>query len=497
MESLCGGDCFVRLKVNDRLYDSGDQVPDRTLLAFLRNQCGLTGTKEGCCSGDCGACTVMVHSKGREGGRFYTVNSCICPVESLSEQSVITVEGLGGDAVFGELHPVQKEMVECDGSQCGFCTPGFVMSLATLHAEVRETGVPNDPRHAVLDAISGNLCRCTGYRPIVEAGIKALNNPDLMIRNGSEQGTDAPLSGNTEAVEGPRSFWQPGTESELQALLKANPDARMVAGGTDLMLEHTQLFRRLPRLIDLNRVDGLRGIELEPEHIDIGAAVTYTELESVLASISPELARMLERLGSRQIRNRGTVGGNIGNASPIADMPPFLLVMDAELVIRDAIGNSRTELLHEFYRDYKQTTLRADEYIARVRIDRPRPGQWLRLYKLSKRYEDDITTVMGAFLWDPETGLRIAYGGMAAVPARAWRCETAVNTGGAALPALDEATLGRACTALTETFSPIGDVRASADYRREMACSLLQRACRGLRAFTRGELPEEELHHHG
>lgn len=491
------GDRFVRLKVNNRLYDSGDEAPDRTLLAFLRNQCGLTGTKEGCASGDCGACTVMVHDERGEKPRSYTVNSCICPVESLRDQSVTTVEGLGGDGVHGELHPVQEAMVACDGSQCGFCTPGFVMSLAALHSETLERGMPEDPRRAVLDAISGNLCRCTGYRPIVEAGIRALNNPDFLTRNGTEPVSGAPLSGSMETPNEPCSFWQPGTEAELQRLLSANPEARLVAGGTDLMLEHTQLFRRLPKLIDLNRIESLRRIELGPEHIDIGAAVTYTEMETAFADIAPELVRMLERLGSRQIRNRGTIGGNIGNASPIADMPPFLLVMDAELVIRDARGNSRSEPLCEFYQDYKQTTLQPGEYIALVRIDRPRPGQWLRLHKLSKRYEDDITTVMGAFLWDAETGLRVAYGGMAAVPARAWRCEQVINYGGTAIPTLDDLTIERACAELNETFSPIGDVRASADYRRVMAASLFGRACRGLKSFASGEEPEEELHHHG
>lgn len=488
----------MRLTVNNCLYDSGDQVPDRTLLAFLRSQCGLTGTKEGCASGDCGACTVMVHDPNAEGASFYTVNSCIVPVESLYEQSVITVEGLCGDAVSGDLHPVQEAMVEGDGSQCGFCTPGFVMSLATLHAQAGERGVPSNPRRAVLDAISGNLCRCTGYRPIVEAGIRTLEKPDHVIRKGAWQDEGAPSSGTTEATrEEQHSFWQPGTETELQALLAAHPGVRLVAGGTDLMLEHTQLFRRFPGLIDLNRVAGLKGIELGPLHIDIGAAVTYSEMESVLASLSPELAHMLERLGSRQIRNRGTVGGNIGNASPIADMAPFLLVMGAELAIRDSRGKTRTEALHAFYLGYKETTLQADEYIARVRLQRPGPDDWLRLYKLSKRYEDDITTVMGAFRWDPETGLRIAYGGMAAVPARAWRCEALLNASEAAIPALDEGTVDQACEALTETFSPIGDVRASAEYRRQMASSLLQRACRGLRAFAQGEAPEEGLHHHG
>ncbi len=487
----------MRLKVNNRLYDSGDDVPDRTLLAFLREQCGLTGTKEGCASGDCGACTVMVHEARGPELRSYTVNSCICPVESLSDQSVTTVEGLGGDGVEGTLHPVQEAMVACDGSQCGFCTPGFVMSLATLHTEVRDRGMPANPRQAVLDAISGNLCRCTGYRPIVEAGLQALNNPDFLTRNGSGPVDDAPLSGIAEVAGTSGSFWQPQTESELRGLLAANPGARLVAGGTDLMLEHTQQFQRLPQLIDLNRVGTLREIEFAPGHIEIGAAVTYTELEEAFAEIAPELVRMLARLGSRQIRNRGTVGGNIGNASPIADMPPFLLVMDARLVIRDADGNSRDERLHEFYREYRKTTLRSGEYIARVRIDRPRSGEWLRLYKLSKRHEDDITTVMGAFRWDSETGLRVAYGGMAAVPARAWRSEAIINAGGAADPVLDDAAIERACTALSETFSPISDVRASADYRRAMAASLLGRACRGLRAFTGEGEPEEELHHHG
>lgn len=486
----------MRLTVNNELIETRDASPDMTLLHFLRTHRGLTGTKEGCASGDCGACTVIIACEGADDTEFRTVNSCIFPLGSVHDQGVITVEGLGGDSVTQAVHPVQDAMVNCDGSQCGFCTPGFVMSLAGLHLDVRKKGLTSVSRESVLDAISGNLCRCTGYRPIVEAGLKAMEKPVDMTRFAQQQGRAAPESGSLLGSGGDQGYWRPGSEAEFQSILADHPEARLVAGGTDLMLETTQQFRALPKLIDLNRVASLREIKKTDEIVEVGASVTYSQLETALADEAPELVCMLERLGSRQIRNSGTIGGNIGNASPIADMPPFLLVMDAELVIRNAAGESRRERLCDFYLDYRSTTLGAGEYIACVRFYRTRPGQQLRIYKLSKRYEDDITAVMGAFLLDPDDGLKMAYGGMAAIPARAWESEAAINRNH---PWTDEGAdeaLEEACARLKHEFTPLTDVRASAAYRSEMACNLLRKAWDVFGLTRGGRYRREELFHH-
>lgn len=489
----------MQFVVNNVLVDIGPVSPDMTLLRYLRGEQNLTGTKEGCASGDCGACTVLVGSEGPDGIVYRSVNSCICPLGSLNNQYVMTIEGLSGTLDSGATHPVQQAMVDCHGSQCGFCTPGFVMSLAGLHMANSTAALTDSDtqRHAVIDAISGNLCRCTGYRPIIEAGLRALEKPAQVINIVQEWVPNAPLAGScvllgtAGAVDSAvvQGYWQPSSEAELQTLLGEHPDARLVAGGTDLMLESTQLYKVLPKLIDLTRIASLTQISVNEERVEIGAALSYTELESALNELSPELNGLLSRLGSRQIRNRGTLGGNICNASPIADMPPYLLVLDAELIIGTSAGEYRRELLANFYLDYKQTTLAAGEYLARILIKRKALAQPLKLYKISKRYEDDISAVMGAFCWDGKAQLHIAYGGMAAIPKRATLTEIfiAQNTW-QENGKVHEAILERACEILRSEFSPLSDVRASADYRMAMACSLLKKACIQFAAQSIGQM---------
>jgi xanthine dehydrogenase small subunit len=492
----------VQFVVNNVLVNVGPVSPDITLLRYLRGAQNLTGTKEGCASGDCGACTVLVGCDGTNGVVYRSVNSCICPLGSLNNQYVMTVEGLAGDTNSEAVHPVQQAMVDCHGSQCGFCTPGFVMSLAWLHmARTADSNTDVDTsRQAVIDAISGNLCRCTGYRPIIEAGLRSLEKPAQVINIVQEWVPDAPLAGNRVLGSTPvtndavvdvdisEGYWQPTTEAELQSLLKEQPDARLVAGGTDLMLESTQLYKTLPKLIDLNRISSLTEINLNEETVELGAAASYSDIEQALKNLSPDLMDLLSRLGSRQIRNRGTMGGNICNASPIADTPPVLLVLDADLVIGNSAGNYRREYLADFYLNYKQTTLAAGEYLARIILKRSALAQPLKLYKISKRYEDDISAVMGAFCWDGEQNIKIAFGGMAAIPQRAALTESFIaqsvwlKNGKA-----DAAILERACDILRSEFSPLSDVRASAEYRMAMACSLLKKACAQFAVQSIGE----------
>ena len=479
-------------------------APDMTLLRYLRGQQNLTGTKEGCASGDCGACTVLIGSQGPTGWVYRAINSCICPLGSVDNQRVITVEGLSDQ---GQLHPVQQAMVDCHGSQCGFCTPGFVMSLAALHMnpDVAGSGSMEEQRHAVIDAISGNLCRCTGYRPIIDAGLLAFKKPAQPINIVQEWSADAPLAGNPVPGEADCFYAQPTDETGLQALLQQYPDARLIAGGTDLMLEVTQFYKTLPQLIDLNRVSGLQAVEIQRDgvqdnaeaYVEIGAAATYTRIERALSDISPDFVQFLGRLGSRQIRNRGTLGGNICNASPIADTPPFLLVLDAELLIGNAAGEYRREPISQFYRAYKHTTLVAGEYLAKIRIKREALDYPVKLYKISKRYEDDISAVMGAFLFDGQQQLRIAFGGMAAIPRRAHATEkflhqTTWHRDGQVLPHI----LEQACDVLRNEFSPMSDVRASAEYRMAMACNLLKKACNEIMAQLNGQVVAEGVFDH-
>lgn len=520
----------MRLVVNNVPVELAEAAADLTLLQYLRSQQNLMGSKEGCASGDCGACTVLVGRQGADTMVYSTVNACICPLGSLQDCHIVTVEGLASPQE--KLHPVQEAMVECHGSQCGFCTPGFVMSLVGLQLADGDALAQADAdtqRAAVIDAISGNLCRCTGYRPIIEAGLISLKNATLVslknttlaslknttLKNPAQVASfvqewlpNAPLTGmNGEPAktcsrnlsDGVSDYWQPHSEVALQQLLNEHSQARLVAGGTDLMLEVTQQYKHLPQLIDLNRIESLCAIQIDNDEVVLGAAASYSALEKALADLSPEFVALLARLGSRQIRNRGTLGGNICNASPIADAPPYLLVMDAELEIIDGRGNVRRELLTHFYRDYKKTTLVAGEYLARIRIARAQFEQPLKLFKITKRYEDDISAVMGAFCWAGQTTneFKIAYGGMAAIPKRASATEQFLTQSNWCVAGeVDEAILAQACDLLRSEFSPLSDVRASAAYRMAMACNLLKKACYEFAAETSGKVIEARLFNH-
>lgn len=483
----------MQFVLNNKLVSLTGGAPDTSLLRYLRSEQQLVGTKEACASGDCGACTVLVGRHTAQGIAYKAVNSCIFPLGSLHNHSVITIEGLS-NLSSGQLHPVQQSMVKCHASQCGFCTPGFVMSLVGLHhslapqpvSELQQALVPQQPpepqlRAEVTEAISGNLCRCTGYRPIVDAAIQALQQPAPELIKVQQWQAAAPLTGNLALEQADHSYWQPESEAQLQSLLKLYPDARLIAGGTDLMLEVSQHYKTLPRLIDLKAIPSLTAIAIDATQIALGAAASYCELETALADIAPEFVKFLSRLGSRQIRNSGTLGGNICNASPIADCPPWLLVLEAELLIGNNRGEYRRELLSDFYRDYKCTSLATGEYLAQVIIQTEALAQPLSLFKISKRYEDDISAVMGAFRRDHQGQFFIAFGGMAAIPKRARATEAFLTEH---THALSDKVIARACRILSGEFSPLSDVRASAEYRMAMACNLLKKACH---EFTSGE----------
>lgn len=463
---------------------------DTSALELLRQRLGRTGTKEGCASGDCGACTVAIGEADAGGEiRYQSANACVTPAHQLSGCHLVTVEGIAD----GErLHPAQAAMVECHGSQCGFCTPGIVMSLFTLY-EDRQQQASAGQRLAPLDqtqleqALGGNLCRCTGYRPIRDAALSMQDHPkatpawavdaslgknvaelaqDLGDKNAGRQAAPA----STEQAEG---YAIPHTVAELRELKAKRPGARLVAGGTDLWLETTQQVKDLVDVIDVRRVAELTEINETDAGWWIGASMSLSALMPLLAEHYPAFEHLMHRFASSQIRNRATLGGNIANASPIGDTPPTLLALDARLRL-DGPRGSREMPLEDFFLDYKKTAMEADEFIASVFLPRPAADHNLKVWKLSKRREDDISAVLGAFAWRMEDGVmrdvHLAFGGMAAIPRRAPEAEAALEGSRADATAFDQAR-----AALARELTPMADMRGSAEYRSLAAGNLLER----------------------
>ncbi|MEA2117641.1 xanthine dehydrogenase small subunit [Halovibrio sp. HP20-50] len=455
-----------------------DVSPDTSILTLLREHLAQTGTKEGCASGDCGACTVAIGESTAGTQRFTSANACITPAHQLQGRHLVTVEGLSEK---GSLHPAQKAMIESHGSQCGFCTPGIVMSLFTLHSDLTQRPSPLSPERLEA-ALGGNLCRCTGYRPIRDAALRMNDTPYER-----PQWFDAALpasESDTQTVDSAGTvpfFAQPVSLEELTQLRQEAPQARLVAGGTDLWLEITQRLAPLDQLIDVSRVAELLTVE-KAIHADqtgwwIGAGVTYTQLEPLFEKHFPAFAHLLHRLGSQQIRNRGTLGGNIANASPIGDTPPVLLALGAQVVLASVNGD-RCLALEDFFLDYKKTALAADEVVSRIFIPQPTEGSQLRVWKLSKRREDDISALLGAFSYRIVQGslrdVRIAFGGMAATPKRARAAEAALERCTISAAASAEA-FRAAQEALDHDFQPMSDVRGSQHYRQQAAKNLIER----------------------
>ncbi|SDN13708.1 xanthine dehydrogenase small subunit [Vreelandella arcis] len=451
-----------------------DVSPDTSILTLLREHLGVTGTKEGCASGDCGACTVAISNPSDAQPHFESANACITPAHQLQRQHLVTIEGLASGA---QLHPAQQAMIDAHGSQCGFCTPGIVMSLFTLHTEQQKCPTPLTPER--LEAsLGGNLCRCTGYRPIRDAALNMLQTPweSPQWLDAALPDTASPANAH-EIAPNEAFFAQPTTLTALTKARRCYPNARLVAGATDLWLENTQRLAVLDQLIDVSHVDELHHIEEDSLHGQsgwwVGAGVTYTQLEPLLNSHFPAFAHLLHRLGSQQVRNRGTLGGNIANASPIGDTPPVLLALNAWLELANHDG-TRQVPLDTFFTDYKRTLLAADEVISRIFIPKMDSTASLRVWKLSKRREDDISAVLGAFCYRLEEGVlhdvRIAFGGMAATPKRALKTEAALEG-----QPLTKASFQSAQQVLSDEFQPMDDVRGSQHYRHQAALNLLER----------------------
>jgi xanthine dehydrogenase small subunit len=461
---------LIQFLLNRELRTEHALDPNVTVLNYLREHVGKTGTKEGCASGDCGACTVVVGELDGERVRYRTLNSCLTFVSSLHGKQLITVEDLKHQ---GKLHGVQQAMVDCHGSQCGFCTPGFIMSLFAL--QKNSSGFD---KGATLEALAGNLCRCTGYRPIIDAAEQACcqKQPDQFDAFEADTVTRLKAIAPRETAElnsGDKRCLVPLTVADLADLYTANPEARLLAGGTDLALEVTQFHRELPVMIYVGHIEDMKRIEVTDSAIEIGAAAALSDCYEALSREYPDFGELLHRFASLQIRNQGTLGGNIGNASPIGDAPPLLIALGAQIALRQ--GNTRRILpLQDYFLDYKVTARQEAEFIEKIIVPRKQANQAFRAYKVSKRLDDDISAVCAAFNLSIVDGVvtdaRIAFGGMAAIPKRASACEAAL-VGSAWYPGVIE----RACDALGEDFTPLSDFRASKEYRLLTAQNLLRK----------------------
>jgi xanthine dehydrogenase small subunit len=505
----------VRFLLGDELVQIASCDPTRTALDWLRLDRHRTGTKEGCAEGDCGACTIVVGRLDGDRLRYEAINACIRFLPTLDGCHVLTVEHLRSPD--GALHPVQQAMVDCHGSQCGFCTPGFVMSLLALWLNERAPSVQR-----IEDALAGNLCRCTGYEPIIAAAQRmdvAERGQDRFVAG--MPATIARLKsladGETiSASDGERHFYAPATVDALAELVAAHPQATLVAGATDVGLWVTKGMRRLDPVIYLGRIDALRTLSDEGDHLRLGAMANQIAVREALATISPQLDEMMRRFGGEQVRNAGTIGGNIANGSPIGDLPPALIALGATLVLaRRRVSDSlhpeeprsgvskddsegagasfetrpsaapqdesshelqrRTIPLEAFFLDYRKQDRQPGEFVEAVLVPKLPEGALFHISKISKRFDEDISAVCGAFYLELDRAgriseARLAYGGMAGIPKRAKAAEAALLG-----RSWHEATVAAAIAALAQDFTPLTDMRASASYRLKVAGNLLRR----------------------
>ena len=446
---------------------------DETLLDYLRLRERATGTKEGCAEGDCGACTVVLGTLRDGRTRYQPVNACIALLGMIDGKELVTVEDLSPPG--RPLHPVQEALVAHHGSQCGFCTPGFVMSLFALYHHEQRVD-----RATVNDWLAGNLCRCTGYRPIVDAALASCTGSpdDEFSRRSPDSATLlASLDDAQDLFIGDDDgfFAAPRDIASLARLYLRHPDAALVTGATDVALWITKQLRRLPCVIHVGRVAELLEIAGDDASLVIGAAASYTDAEEALGEVHPDIGEILRRLGSKQIRAAGSIGGNIANASPIGDTPPMLIALGAEIELRRG-DETRPLALEDYFVDYGRQDRRPGEFVSRIKVPRLGDDQHFSCYKISKRFDQDISALLGAFRLTLSGSrvveARVAYGGMAATPKRATQCEAALAGVSLRSPLQWRAVQD----ALERDFAPIDDMRASAAYRMQVCKALLAKA---------------------
>jgi xanthine dehydrogenase small subunit len=472
----------IQFLLNDTPIEVEEYSPNLTILDWLRTKKGKVGSKEGCATGDCGACTILVGEEhknvhGETQWQYKTMNSCLLLLGNAHGKHVVTVEGVT-PALYpslNELHPVQRALVECHGSQCGFCTPGIIMSLLALY--INNPTYPG--KKTVIHALGGNLCRCTGYSPILLAAEKAYSyeRKNENYSHLAAQFKAALPTKNANDIpflkSGPRQFYVPQNSAQLVALKAKYPDAHLVAGGTDFAIELSQNLL-LPRIIiSLSQTQELMQLSDNNGELNIGAARPYHQFIADFCNYYPESKELFERLGSTQVRNGGTLGGSLGNASPIGDPAPLLIALDASMDLLSVRG-ARTIKVADFFIDYRKTVLMDDEVISNITIPKRAESLKLACHKISKRFEDDISTVCLVLALEHNdnkiTQAYCAMGGMAATPKRAKHIEQKLINTPLAVSSFIEA-----ANAIENDFSPMSDVRASAQYRITVSKNLLHR----------------------
>ena len=471
---------YFLLNQNSTPTDLGAINPNTTVLEWLRDN-QLVGTKEGCASGDCGACTAVIgeivtNNKSSK-VEYKSINTCMALAYGLVGKHLVTVEGLAEE---GRLHPSQKAMVLENGSQCGFCTPGFVMSLFALYQNKNSVDL-----HQINEALSGNLCRCTGYKPIIAAAFSMFNeksdepldyykkNQKNITKILGELNNPKHISLSYKKSNKTIKYDAPSTINELSNVLINSTSANIIAAGTDLSLEITQSMKEFSHIVSVNQVIELKEIKDNAKELEIGAAVSYEDAASCLISNWPDLGPFLQRFASLPIKNWATIGGNIANASPIGDMPPVLIALDAKLKLRKG-PVSRTINLEDFFITYKKTVIQQGEFIESIIIPKPNENQRLITHKMSKRYEDDISAVCMAINITstnnkPES-FKIAFGGMSGIPQRSNILENFL------LKNWQEDNIAAlSYKVLKEEFSPFTDVRATSEYRLQVSANLIKK----------------------